>query len=191
MWIFLVTEITFFTALIGTYMLLRNGQPTVNTPWPSPHDVHLIEAIGAFNTFVLICSSLTVVLCHWYLHEARRESDRPRRQAASSKAAMCLGVTLRAWLRLPRRQGVRIQGQVRPRHPAGPNFRAEKRRARQLQVRPPRPAGNSSTSSRKGTPIRTISSAKICQGHRRQIPVGPNHARRKSTNGSSAPITTM
>src|SRR2546430_12800394 len=58
LWIFLVTEITFFTALIGTYMLLRNGQPTNWAPWPAPHDVHLVEWIGALNTFVLICSSL-------------------------------------------------------------------------------------------------------------------------------------
>jgi cytochrome c oxidase subunit 3 len=68
MWLFLVTEIMFFTALIGVYMLLRNGQPTASTPWPSPHDVHLTEWIGALNTFILICSSLTVVLAHWCLH---------------------------------------------------------------------------------------------------------------------------
>jgi cytochrome c oxidase subunit 3 len=68
MWLFLVTEIMFFTALIGTYMLIRNGMPTRSTPWPSPHDVHLVEWIGALNTFVLICSSLTVVLAHWSLH---------------------------------------------------------------------------------------------------------------------------
>src|SRR6266699_7142686 len=64
MWLFLVTEIMFFTALIGVYMLLRNGQPSRSQPWPSPHDVHLEEWIGAFNTFVLICSSLAVVLAH-------------------------------------------------------------------------------------------------------------------------------
>ena len=68
MWLFLVTEIMFFTALIGTYMIYRNGQPTQSEPWPSPTDVHLNEAIGAINTFVLICSSLTVVLAHWSLH---------------------------------------------------------------------------------------------------------------------------
>jgi cytochrome c oxidase subunit 3 len=28
-----------------------------------PHEVHLSEPIGAFNTFVLICSSVSVVLC--------------------------------------------------------------------------------------------------------------------------------
>ncbi len=68
MWLFLVTEIMFFTGLIGTYILLRNGQPTPSRePWPTPHDVHLVEWVGAFNTFVLICSSLTVVLAHYAL----------------------------------------------------------------------------------------------------------------------------
>lgn len=67
-WLFLVTEVMFFTALIGTYIILRNGQPTPLEPWPTPHDVHLVEWVGAFNTFVLICSSLTVVLAHWSLH---------------------------------------------------------------------------------------------------------------------------
>ena len=62
-WFFLVTEIMFFTALIGTYIILRNGQPKANE-WPAPHAVHLIEWVGAVNTFVLICSSLSVVLAH-------------------------------------------------------------------------------------------------------------------------------
>src|SRR5437870_12933435 len=68
MWLFLVTEIMFFTALIGVYMLLRNGMPSRSEPWPAPHEVHLEEWIGAFNTFVLILSSLFVVLAHWSLH---------------------------------------------------------------------------------------------------------------------------
>lgn len=94
LWIFLVTEITFFTALIGTYMLLRNGQPSNFVPWPSPHDVHLSEFIGAFNTFVLICSSLTVVLCHWCLHEARTKTVESERAALIKKATLYLGITL-------------------------------------------------------------------------------------------------
>jgi len=57
-WLFLSTEIMFFAGLIGTYIVLRFGAPN----WPEPHDVHLSEPIGAFNTFVLICSSVTVVL---------------------------------------------------------------------------------------------------------------------------------
>ena len=65
MWLFLVTEIMFFTALIGVYLILRNGTPSKSPfHWPAPHEVHLVEWIGALNTFVLICSSLTVVLAH-------------------------------------------------------------------------------------------------------------------------------
>jgi cytochrome c oxidase subunit 3 len=58
LWLFLSTEIMFFAGLIGTYIVLRFGA----IAWPAPHDVHLSEPIGAFNTFVLICSSVTIVL---------------------------------------------------------------------------------------------------------------------------------
>src|SRR5436305_3232745 len=69
MWLFLVTEIMFFTALIGTYLILRNAIPTHQVVrWPTPEDVHLVEWIGAVNTFVLILSSLTVVLSHYSAH---------------------------------------------------------------------------------------------------------------------------
>lgn len=67
MWLFLVTEIMFFTGLIGMYLVLRNGTPTTKDPWPTPHKVHLDESLGAINTFVLILSSLTVVLAHYFL----------------------------------------------------------------------------------------------------------------------------
>lgn len=60
LWLFLSTEIMFFAGLIGTYIVLRFGAPAGT--WPLPHDVHLLEPVGAFNTFVLICSSVTVVL---------------------------------------------------------------------------------------------------------------------------------
>src|SRR5258708_33566639 len=60
MWLFLVTEIMFFSGLIGTYIVLRNG----SRDWATPSQVHLVEWLGALNTFVLICSSLTVVLAH-------------------------------------------------------------------------------------------------------------------------------
>jgi cytochrome c oxidase subunit 3 len=82
-WFFLVTEIMFFTALIGTYVLLRNGAPNSLHPWPKPHQVHLVEFFGAGNTFVLICSSVSVVLAHWFL--ARRRVQ---------PAIICLLVTL-------------------------------------------------------------------------------------------------
>jgi len=58
MWLFLSTEIMFFAALLGSYVVLRFGAAV----WPKPHHVHLSEPLGAFNTFVLICSSVTIVL---------------------------------------------------------------------------------------------------------------------------------
>jgi cytochrome c oxidase subunit 3 len=84
MWLFLVTEIMFFTALIGTYLIYRNGTPA-NSPfsWPSPHQVHLVEWIGALNTFVLICSSFTVVMAH---HAAVKER--------MGRAAVYVAITL-------------------------------------------------------------------------------------------------
>lgn len=57
-WLFLSTEIMFFAGLIGTYIVLRFGA----IAWPKPHDVHLSEPVGAFNTFALICSSVSIVL---------------------------------------------------------------------------------------------------------------------------------
>jgi len=60
LWLFLSTEIMFFAGLIGEYIVLRFGAPPGS--WPTPHAVHLVEWIGAFNTFVLICSSVTIVL---------------------------------------------------------------------------------------------------------------------------------
>jgi cytochrome c oxidase subunit 3 len=58
-WLFLSTEIMFFTALIGTYIVLRFGAP--HGSWPSPENVGVVEWMGALNTFVLICSSVTIV----------------------------------------------------------------------------------------------------------------------------------
>src|SRR5207237_7495363 len=84
MWIFLATEIMFFTRLIGTYIVLRNGTPTTQEPWPKPEQVHLQEWIGAFNTFVLICSSVTVVLAHYAM--ARGQVGRAVRYVVVSVA---------------------------------------------------------------------------------------------------------
>ncbi|MCL6508788.1 MAG: transposase [Bryobacteraceae bacterium] len=73
MWLFLVTEIMFFTGLIGTYIVLRLGTPEGG--WPRPVDVHLSEALGAINTFVLIFSSFTVVMAHSAIVRATEIGD--------------------------------------------------------------------------------------------------------------------
>ena len=61
MWLFLGTEIMFFTALIGSYITVRMGSPL----WPSdPAVTHINVILGGITTFVLICSSVSVVLAH-------------------------------------------------------------------------------------------------------------------------------
>ena len=57
MWVFLGSEVMFFTALIGSYIILRFGSPE---HWTMP-GVILNVPITAVNTFLLICSSVTMV----------------------------------------------------------------------------------------------------------------------------------
>lgn len=61
MWLFLGTEIMFFTAFIGTYIVMRMGSPG----WPTDTNVtHINILLGGTNTFVLIVSSYFVVVSH-------------------------------------------------------------------------------------------------------------------------------
>src|SRR5216117_1869565 len=57
MWVFLASEVMFFAALIGTYVILRFG---ATGEWAKPGIVLNIK-ITAFNTFLLICSSVSMV----------------------------------------------------------------------------------------------------------------------------------
>jgi cytochrome c oxidase subunit 3 len=84
LWLFLSTEIMFFAALIGTYIVLRWGAPS-NT-WPAPTDVHVAEWIGATNTFVLLFSSFTIVAA---LESAR--ANKPARAKTFLFATFFLG----------------------------------------------------------------------------------------------------
>ena len=60
MWLFLGTEIMFFTAFIGTYIVLRVG----SQPWPTVEQTHINVLAGGVNTFVLIFSSYLVVVAY-------------------------------------------------------------------------------------------------------------------------------
>jgi heme/copper-type cytochrome/quinol oxidase subunit 3 len=55
-WLFLATEVMFFSGLIGAYIVLRSGASS----WPDPQE-RLAVDITAFNTFVLITSSWLMV----------------------------------------------------------------------------------------------------------------------------------
>ena len=57
MWVFLLSEVMFFTSLIGSYVILRYAHPE---HWTDP-GVILNVNLTAGNTFLLICSSVTMV----------------------------------------------------------------------------------------------------------------------------------
>ena len=57
MWVFLLSEVMFFTSLIGSYVILRFAHPD---HWTDP-GVILNVPLTAGNTFLLICSSVTMV----------------------------------------------------------------------------------------------------------------------------------
>ena len=56
MWVFLASEVMFFTGLIGAYIVLRMSNPH----WPGPEG-HLSVPMGTLNTLFLIGSSVTIV----------------------------------------------------------------------------------------------------------------------------------
>ena len=67
MWLFLGTEIMFFTAFIGTYIVLRIGSVDAlgRSAWPTNTEItHIRIWAGGLNTFVLILSSYFVVVAH-------------------------------------------------------------------------------------------------------------------------------
>ena len=57
MWVFLASEVMFFTGLIGSYIILRWG---ASPSWAAPGEV-LNVPVTAGNTFLLICSSVAMV----------------------------------------------------------------------------------------------------------------------------------
>lgn len=71
MWLFLGTEIMFFTAFIGTYIVMRIGSPG----WPTDvHVTHINILLGGINTFVLIFSSYLVVYSHDALLQGKTQT---------------------------------------------------------------------------------------------------------------------
>ena len=56
-WLFLASEVMFFAGLICSYIVLRYG---LGSQWPDPSS-KLNVPLTALNTFILICSSVTMV----------------------------------------------------------------------------------------------------------------------------------
>lgn len=90
MWLFLGTEIMFFTAFIGTYIVLRLG----SKGWPTDtHDTHINVLFGGVNTFVLILSSYFVVVAHEAM--SQRKFAKAKSFLAYTFALACLFLVIK------------------------------------------------------------------------------------------------
>lgn len=69
MWVFLVTEVMFFGGLFLAYTVYRYEYPEAFVASSS----HLIMPLGAANTAVLLCSSLTMALAVHFAQLSRRK----------------------------------------------------------------------------------------------------------------------
>ena len=89
MWLFLGTEIMFFTAFIGTYIVLYFGTPG----WPTDVNVtHIRIWAGGLNTFVLLSSSYLVVVAHEAMGKRNYAKARKYLQGTFALAFLFLGI---------------------------------------------------------------------------------------------------
>jgi cytochrome c oxidase subunit 3 len=96
MWLFLGTEIMFFTAFIGTYIVLYFGSVDASgrSAWPTDtHVTHINIAAGGINTFVLIFSSYLVVVAHEAM--GQRNFQKAYKALAGTFACACLFLVIK------------------------------------------------------------------------------------------------
>jgi heme/copper-type cytochrome/quinol oxidase subunit 3 len=65
MWLFLASEVIFFTGLLGASIVLRAGY----AQWPKPGDALHIP-LAALNTFILLSSSMTMAMGVGAVHQS-------------------------------------------------------------------------------------------------------------------------
>jgi cytochrome c oxidase subunit III len=88
MWVFLLSEVMFFTSLIGAYIILRFANPDA---FAEP-GVVLNVPLTAANTFVLICSSVTMVKAFAAIQDGDQRGLRLWLLATAGLGALFLGV---------------------------------------------------------------------------------------------------
>ena len=88
MWVFLLSEVMFFTSLIGSYIILRFAHPEA---FAEP-GVVLNVPLTAFNTFILICSSVTMVKAFAAIQQGDQQGLKRWLLATAAIGAVFLGV---------------------------------------------------------------------------------------------------
>ncbi len=101
-WLFLASEVMFFTGLIVPYLSLRYSTPN----WPVAGELLSVPLV-AFNTFLLICSSVTMVLAHDAAENSRLRRAGSLLAATALLGAAFVGVQAYEWAELMR-EGITV-----------------------------------------------------------------------------------
>ena len=124
LWLFLGTEIMFFTAFIGSYIVLRLG----SKGWPTdPHDTHINVYAGGINTFVLIVSSYLVVVAHEAMAQKNFAKARTYLLGTLLLAFVFLGIKSYEYYG-------KISNDILPGHIAETSSQAIKKASRELEI---------------------------------------------------------
>jgi cytochrome c oxidase subunit III len=92
MWLFLCSEVMFFSGLLGAYIALRLHNPALFEA--SQQKLHQHVGLAAFNTVLLISSSLTMALA--VLHGQRKQTGKQRMLLLVTAAMGTLFLVLKA-----------------------------------------------------------------------------------------------
>ncbi len=124
LWLFLGTEIMFFTAFIGSYIVLRIG----SKGWPTDtHVTHINVFLGGLNTFVLIVSSYLVVVAHEAMAQKNYGKARTFLMGTLLLAFVFLGIKSIEYYG-------KISNDILPGHIAETTSQAVKKASRELEV---------------------------------------------------------
>jgi cytochrome c oxidase subunit 3 len=96
MWVFLLSEVMFFTGLIGSYIILRFANPDA---FAEPGVVLNVE-LTALNTFILICSSVTMVKAFAAIQHGDQQGLRRYLLGTILLGAIFLGVQVYEYIEL-------------------------------------------------------------------------------------------
>ena len=100
MWLFLASEVMFFAGLIGAYVALRSGA----LGWPVISE-KLNVALVALNTFILICSSVTMVRAFAAIEDGNQRGLRAMLIATAVLGFIFLSIQGVEWSELIRENG--------------------------------------------------------------------------------------
>ncbi len=92
MWLFLASDAMTFTCAIAAYVVLRYG----SVDWPIPSTV-LDVPLTALNTFILICSSLSMVLAFSAIERGNQAGLVKWLAVTALGGAMFLGIQAYEW----------------------------------------------------------------------------------------------